>query len=111
MDRLHPALAERLDGLHPAVLRLIEGTTRAGGAQRIETGVCGNLASDPDAVPLLIGLGIRELSVVPAQIPRLKALLRTLETSACADLARRALEQVNASEVRALVRTWSKPHA
>jgi phosphoenolpyruvate-protein phosphotransferase len=111
MDRLHPALAERLDGLHPAVLRLIEGTTRAGGAQRIETGVCGNLASDPDAVPLLIGLGIRELSVVPAQIPRLKALLRTLETRACADLARRALERVNASEVRALVRTWSKPHA
>ena len=111
MDRLHPELAERLDGLHPAVLRLIECATRAGGARRIETGVCGNLASDPEAVPLLIGLGIRELSVVPAQIPRLKALVRTLEATACADLARRALDLVNASEVRALVRKWSEPHA
>lgn len=111
MDRLHPTLAERLDALHPAVLRLIEGATRAGLARRIETSVCGNLASDPQAVPLLIGLGVRELSMAPAQIPRLKALLRTFETSACVELARRALESVNAVQVRALVRDWSKHNA
>ncbi len=111
MDRLHPTLAERLDALHPAVLRLIDRATRAGLARRIETSVCGNLASDPEAVPLLIGLGVRELSMAPAQIPRLKALLRTLDTGACAELARRALESVNAVQVRALVRDWSKRNA
>jgi phosphoenolpyruvate-protein kinase (PTS system EI component) len=108
MDRMHPLLATRLDGLHPAVLRLIERATRAGAAGNIETAVCGNLASDPVALPVLIGLGVRELSVVPAQIPRLKGLVRTLEIAACADLARRALACVNASEVRTLVREWSE---
>ncbi len=107
MDRLHPTLAGRLDALHPAVLRLIDRTVRAGAARRVDTAVCGNLASDPEAMPLLIGLGIRELSMAPAQIPRSKALLRTLEASACAELAQRALESVNATQVRALVRDWS----
>jgi multiphosphoryl transfer protein len=111
MDRLHPTLAERLDAMHPAVLRLIERTTRAGTARRIEIGVCGNLAADADAVPLLIGFGIRELSVASSQLPRLKALVRTLAIGACADLARRALELANASEVRALVRAWRAQHA
>jgi phosphocarrier protein FPr/phosphocarrier protein len=107
MDRLHPALTERLDALHPAVLRLIEKTTRAAAARHITTSVCGNLASDPEAVPVLIGLGVRELSMAPAQIPRLKALVRTLEAGACEELARRALDSENATQVRSLVRDWS----
>ena len=65
------------------------------------------LASDPEAVPVLIGLGVQELSVVPAQIPRIKSLLRTLDPSACAALARQALSLSHAGAVRALVREWS----
>ncbi len=106
MDRLHPTLSMRLDGVHPAVLRLIERAASAGAARKIETAVCGNLAADPEAVPLLIGLGIRELSVVPAQIPRLKSQLRKLDSAECADLARRALNLANAQQVRGLVREW-----
>ena len=69
MDRGHPELAARLDALHPAVLRLIArtGGSRAG-AQR-PVAVCGGLASDPAAAPILIGLGVRELSAVPSVDP------------------------------------------
>jgi phosphoenolpyruvate-protein phosphotransferase len=106
MDRLHPMLAPRLDGLHPAVLQLIDRTARACRERAREVGVCGGLASDPEAVPLLIGFGVRELSVVPAMIPRIKGLVRTLTLGDCGRLAREALELENAAAVRACVRAW-----
>jgi phosphoenolpyruvate-protein kinase (PTS system EI component) len=111
MDRLHPTLAARLDAVHPSVLRLIKGAVQAALARGIEVGVCGALAADAAAVPLLIGLGVRELSVVPAQIPRIKSLVRTLASADCAQLAQRALDLPSASAVRALVREWSEHHA
>jgi len=73
MDRSHPQLASRLDALHPAVLRLIARTAQAGEARQRPVAVCGGLASEPRAAALLIGLGVRELSAVPAVIPQLKA--------------------------------------
>jgi phosphoenolpyruvate-protein phosphotransferase len=111
MDRLHPTLASRLDAVHPAVLRLIQRAAAAGGARGLEVGVCGGLASDPAAVPLLIGFGVRELSVVPAQIPRIKSLVRTLNVAECAALAQRALELESAAAVRTLVHEWSEHNA
>ena len=111
MDRLHPTLAARLDAVHPSVLRLIAGAAQAARARGIEVGVCGALASDAAAVPLLIGLGVRELSVVPAQIPRIKHLLRTLASADCEALAQRAVAAPSASAVRALLREWSDRHA
>jgi phosphoenolpyruvate-protein kinase (PTS system EI component) len=107
MDRLHPSLTARLDALHPAVLRLIDRASRASHERGIEVGVCGALASDPDAVPVLIGLGVRELSIVPAQIPRIKSLVRTLDPASCAALALQALSLPSAAAVRALIRDWS----
>jgi phosphoenolpyruvate-protein kinase (PTS system EI component) len=106
MDRGHPQLSARLDALHPAVLRLIGAVAEAGEARGREVAVCGGLASDPDAVAILIGLGIRELSAVPALIPSLKRIVRGLDTARCRDLARRALELEDASAVRSLVATW-----
>ena len=73
MDRGHPQLAPRLDALHPAVLRLIAATAQAAQAHGRHAAVCGGLASDAQAAPLLIGLGVTELSAVPAVIPQLKA--------------------------------------
>jgi phosphocarrier protein FPr/phosphocarrier protein len=104
MDRTHSELAHRIDGLHPAVLRLIELVTL--GAQRHDrlVAVCGGLASDPAAVPILIGLGVRELSVVPASIPHIKALVRELTLEASASLAQSALQLESAESVRSLVR-------
>lgn len=102
MDRGNAELAARLDALHPAVLRLIARTAEAARARLRRVAVCGGLASDPVAAPMLIGLGVHELSAVPSVIPRLKALIRKLTLAECTDLARRALEQSSAGEVRAL---------
>jgi phosphoenolpyruvate-protein phosphotransferase len=103
MDRGHAELAPRIDGLHPAVLRLVRHAVEAARAHARPVAVCGGLASDPAAVPILIGLGLHELSAVPALIPRLKALIATLTLEECVRLAHRALEQESAAAVRRLV--------
>lgn len=106
MDRGHPDLAAKLDALHPAVLRLIKTAADAGNALHKEVAVCGGLASDPIAIPILTGLGVHEVSAVPAMIPRIKQVIRSLDAGACATLAQEALEQKDAIAVRALVERW-----
>ncbi len=102
MDRGHPQLAARLDGLHPAVLRLIGRTAQAARAAGRRTAVCGGLASDPLAAPILIGLGVHELSCVPVAIPRIKTLLGSITLEQCRTRAEAALAQDSAEAVRAL---------
>jgi phosphocarrier protein FPr/phosphocarrier protein len=109
MDRGHAELAARIDGLHPAVLRLIAATTSGAARHGRPVAVCGGLASDAQAVPLLIGLGVTELSVVPKLIPQSKALIRELTLERCRALAARALELTSAAEVRALLSTGAIP--
>jgi phosphocarrier protein FPr/phosphocarrier protein len=104
MDRGHAELAVRIDGLHPAVLRLIDTTCKGAAVHHRPVAVCGGLASDPAAVPVLLGLGVTELSVVPTLIPQLKSLIRGLTLGSCRQLATRALALESASAVRALVR-------
>ena len=103
MDRGHPKLARQVDGLTPAVLRLIAHTVR--GAQPLgrRIGVCGAIASDPGAVPILLGIGVDELSVSLPAIPAVKAQIRGLRLDECQRLAERALAAESAQEVRALV--------
>ncbi|HEV2531979.1 phosphoenolpyruvate--protein phosphotransferase [Phenylobacterium sp.] len=102
MDRGNPGLAAEVDALHPAVLRLIRMAAAGAAAHDRPVSVCGGLASDPVAVPILIGLGVGELSVAPARIPAIKALIRTLDLPACRALAARACDRASAAEVRAL---------
>jgi multiphosphoryl transfer protein len=102
MDRTHPQLAPRLDGLHPAVLRLIASVCEAARRQEREVAVCGNLAMDETAIPLLLGLGVHELSVAPAAVPAVKARVATLDLASCRSLVRRALNAATAVEVRRL---------
>ena len=109
MDRLAPALARRLDPLHPAVLRLIAQTAQAGKAAGIEVGVCGAAAADTLAAPVLLGLGIRKLSMPTAQVARLKHRLRALDLARCEALAAEALIQATAADARALVRAALEP--
>jgi phosphocarrier protein FPr len=103
MDRGHPKLAPQVDALNPAVLQLI--ATAVNGARRHGrwVGICGGIASDAQAVPLLIGLGVSELSVSIPAIPAIKAQIRTLSLSDCQNLAQQALGMDTAAEVRALV--------
>jgi len=100
MDRGDSELAAQLDALHPAVLRLIRTSAAAGRP----IAVCGGLASDPLAAPLLVGLGVNELSAVPSVIPELKSRLRALRLDDCRELAERALNAASAAAVRALAR-------
>ncbi|HEY2036960.1 MAG TPA: phosphoenolpyruvate--protein phosphotransferase [Steroidobacteraceae bacterium] len=102
MDRGHAELAARLDALHPAVLRLIAQTSEAAAARKRMVAVCGGLASDPVAAPILIGLGVHELSAVPSIVPRLKALIRGWTIEECVRIARQALQQESADAVRKL---------
>jgi phosphocarrier protein FPr len=105
MDRGHPKLASQVDGLSPAVLRLIAHTVKgASSAGRpVRVGVCGGIASDPAAVPILLGIGVTELSVSLPAIPAVKAQIRTLRLDACEELAERALAAESAEDVRSLI--------
>jgi len=103
MDRGHPKLAPYVDGLNPAVLRLLAHTVKGAEPLGRHVGVCGGIASDPAAVPILIGIGVSELSVSLSAIPRVKAQIRSLRVDACRVLAERALAAESAEEVRALV--------
>jgi phosphoenolpyruvate-protein phosphotransferase len=107
MDRGNASVASALDGLHPAVLRLIAETCRGATAGGRWTGVCGGLASDPLAVPILIGLGVTELSATPAMVPEIKAVVATLSLSVARAHASVALACTSAAEVRALARTFA----
>jgi multiphosphoryl transfer protein len=107
MDRGHSELAHRIDGLHPAVLRLIATTVAAAEKHSRFVAVCGGLASEPAAVPVLLGLGVHELSVVPTLVPQLKSLIRTLTLDTCRSLAQRAVALDTAEAVRALVNDFS----
>lgn len=104
MDRAHPALASKQDGLHPAVLRLIAKTIDGAHKHGKWVGICGELGSDPAAVPILIGLGIDELSVNVPSIPLVKAQIRGLKASELQGLAQQALDCSSAREVRELVK-------
>jgi phosphocarrier protein FPr/phosphocarrier protein len=103
MDRGHSELARRTDALHPAVLQLIAAAAIAGDAAGKLVAVCGGVAADRTAVPILLGLGIRELSVVPAAIPALKRQIGGLRIEECRELAKRCLHLVSATEVRSLI--------
>ena len=104
IDRGHPGLAARADGFHPAVLRLIYMTAEAAHDEGKWVGVCGGLGGEPLAVPLLLGLGIDELSACVPAIPEVKACIRSLDIKQCQQLAQQALQLSSADEVRALVK-------
>ena len=102
MDRMHPQLASEADSYNPALLRLIAMTVQAGQAHGKWVGVCGNMAADPDLACLLVGLGVSELSISPANVPAIKTLLRSVVYSKLQDKAQRALALPDAADVRRL---------
>ena len=100
VDRGNERVAHLYDGLHPAVITLIENSVRAAQRADIPVSICGEMASNPLAVPILVGLGIGEFSVVPAAVPLVKEIVRALDTREAAQDAREALSMASAREVR-----------
>ena len=103
MDRTSPRLAPHVDALHPAVLQLIARTVAGARVHKRWVGVCGAVASDLDAIPILLGLGVDELSVSIPAVAAVKARVRSLSLEACRETARAALAAGDPAEVRALV--------
>ncbi|MGA7212875.1 MAG: phosphoenolpyruvate--protein phosphotransferase [Terrimicrobiaceae bacterium] len=103
MDRGHPKLAPKVDALNPGLLRLIALTVEGARKHKRFTGVCGGIAGDAQAVPILVGLGVDELSVSLPSIPTIKAQVRRLCYADCQELAQRALKCRTGDEVRALL--------
>ncbi|KSD70215.1 MULTISPECIES: phosphoenolpyruvate--protein phosphotransferase [Pseudomonas aeruginosa group] len=107
MDRCHAGLADRIDALHPALLRLIDQACAGAARHGRWVGVCGALASDPLATPVLVGLGVEELSVGPGLVGEIKARVRQLDASDCRHKARSLLELGSARAVReACLQHW-----
>ena len=102
MDRGHPVLAKQADGLHPAVLRMVQRTVQAAASAGKWVGVCGGIAGDPRGAAILAGLGVAELSVSIPSIAAIKAQIRRLSLARAQSLARQAVACRTAAEVRSL---------
>ncbi len=105
VDRGNERVAHLYDSMHPAVLQLIQLTVQAAEGARIPVSICGEMATNPLAVPILVGLGIGELSGTPAAIPVVKEIIRALETGDVEADARAALAARTPAEVHAIAAT------
>ncbi len=106
IDRVNEQVNYLYDTLHPAVLRLIRQVTVAAQARGIEVAMCGEMAGDPVNVPILIGLGIDELSMNALAIPLVKKLVRSVTVEECVELTRQAFDMQDAESIRALLENW-----
>jgi multiphosphoryl transfer protein len=102
-DRGNEHVAPLADALHPSVLRLVDSVVRAAKKHDRWVGVCGEVAGDPGATALLVGLGVTELSMAPAAVPAVKHALRDTDIDAAGRLAAAALTAESADAVRRLV--------
>lgn len=101
VDRMNDRIAHLYEPTHPAILRLIKSTVDAAHRNKIWVGVCGEMAGDPVLTPLLLGLGVDELSASPSVVPQIKYMVRRLKTSEMQTLAEFALSSESGTEVLA----------
>lgn len=110
VDRVNPYVAELYRPTHPAVIRLIHRTIQAGAKEGIWTGICGEMAGDISLTPLLIGLGVEELSVGPHQVPSVRKAIRSLSHAQCSVMADDALKATYSADILRLTRDMAKQH-
>jgi phosphotransferase system enzyme I (PtsI) len=104
VDRVDPRVSSLYEPLHPAVLRTIDGVVRAAAAQHVPVSICGEMAADPLQALLLVGLGVRELSMSPAAIPGVKAAIRAASAARLEPAARASLSMATAGEIEVMLR-------
>ncbi len=108
VDRTNETVAHLADYFHPAVIGLIATVVEGAQAQNRWVGMCGEMAGDELAIPLLIGLGLVEFSMSGSVVPDAKDVIRNLDTAECADLARRVLAAPTAAEARGLCEAFAE---
>jgi phosphotransferase system enzyme I (PtsI) len=109
-DRVNPHVAELYRPTHPAVIRLIKRTIDAANDHGIWTGICGEMAGDIRLTPLLIGLGVEELSVGPQQVPGVGQAIRSLSYAECAAMSDEALRHNRSQGVLDLSLSLARKH-
>src|SRR5699024_3227156 len=102
-DRMNQNVSYLYQPLHPAILNLVKMVIDASHKEGKWTGMCGEMAGEPTAVPLLLGLGLDEFSMSPSSILPARSQVRNLEKSAMEELANKALQQQTSEQVHALV--------
>jgi phosphotransferase system enzyme I (PtsI) len=107
VDRLNDRIAHLYNPTHPAILRMIKMVVESGRARGIWTGICGEMASDILLTPLLIGLGVEELSATSALVPRVKKAVQSLDAVECAKLAAQALESDDSAAILEMSRSMA----
>jgi phosphoenolpyruvate-protein phosphotransferase len=105
IDRLHPDLCCEADSYHPALLKMIDMTVKAAEAHGKWVGVCGNAAASPNLATLLVGLGVTELSVSPANVAAVKNIIRAVSYSKLQEKADKALQLESSEAVMELYKT------
>jgi phosphotransferase system enzyme I (PtsI) len=105
---MNEKIAHLYEPTHPAIVRLIKTPVDAAHKQNVRVSVCGEMAGDPVLAPLLLGLGVDELSAAPSLVPPVKFLIRRLKLSEAQELAAFALECESAGEILARCQelTW-----
>jgi len=103
IDRADEQVAHLYNPLHPAVLRLIQFTTQAALRARIPVSICGEVAGDPRFTALLLGLGVRELSMAAARLPRVKERIRNIDSMAAARRAEMIMDQSDSERIATLL--------
>jgi phosphotransferase system enzyme I (PtsI) len=106
VDRGNSLVAGLYDEFDPAVITTLKHVINAGHKQNVWVGLCGGMAGNPVAAPLLIGLGIDELSVVPSVLPEIKKIIRSLSYAEMVTLSRTALALTSGEEIGALLRKF-----
>jgi phosphotransferase system enzyme I (PtsI) len=102
VDRMNEKIAHLYEPSHPAILRLIQMTVEAAHRRGLWCGVCGEMAGDPAMVPLLLGLGVDELSCAPPLVPQIKKLIRQIKQSEAEALVKKAFECDSGTEIHEL---------
>jgi len=110
VDRGNEHVADRFDALHPAVLRLVHKTVKSGQVTDTPVSLCGELAGDIYAVPILIGLGLRTFSMAPASLSVVKPLIRHIDRRKAEALAERVCAAPDAPTVRQHAKEWMDEH-
>ncbi len=109
VDRVNERVANLYQPAHPAIVRLLKTIIDAAHEAKIWAGICGEIAGELTLVPLLIGLGVDELSVGPFQVPLVKRAIRSLSTETCEALAREVLQMSDAGAIFARCQEVAKP--
>ncbi len=99
VDRTNPSVADLYQAADPAVLRLIDASLRAAAEAKVEASLCGQMSAEPSYTMLLLGMGLREMSVPPSAIPEIKNVCRNVTIPQCEAVAKRAMTMDSAREV------------